>query len=83
MSVQFVGIHIRGIGAGIVGALVVCVYFCVVLPRVTGVSCTFGADCIEILCFASTGSREGQNCFPNFCWSREGWFKLFVHDSCV
>ena len=37
--------------AGIVGALVVRVHCCVVLPRVTGVSCALGQDCIGILRF--------------------------------
>ena len=55
-------IDIRGHDAGIVGALVVCVHFRVVLHRVTGVSCTFGADCIGILCFASTGVVFGVDC---------------------
>ena len=52
MSLQFVDIDISDPDAGIVGALVVCMHFCVVLSRVTGVSCTFGADCIGILCCA-------------------------------
>ena len=55
-------IDIRSLNAGIVGVMVVCVHFCVVLPRVTGVSCTFGADCIGILCFASTGVVFGLDC---------------------
>ena len=62
MSLQFVDIDIRGVDPDIAGTLVVCVYFYVVLPRVTGVSCTFGADCIGILCFASTGVVFGLDC---------------------
>ena len=62
VSLQFVNIDTRVNHASIVGALVVCVYFCVVLHRMTGVSCTFGPDCIGILCFASTGVVFGLDC---------------------
>ena len=66
-SLQFVDTDIRGPNAGLVGDPVVCVHLCVVLHRVTGVSCALGTDSIGILCFALTGVIFGPDRIGILC----------------
>ena len=60
-------IDIRGGDADMIGILVFCMHFGVVLHRVTGVSCALCPDCIGILCLALTGVVLGPDCIRILC----------------
>ncbi len=55
-----------------VGVRVFWGYFCVVLSRVTGVSCDLGPDWIGILCFALAGVAFGPDRIGILCSALTG-----------